>query len=122
MCRNCSGFSPVEHVVYATAELHAVEYENGILAMEFAAPVAGEAVLQLAREPVGPLLAAGKPTTFDFDEKTLRARFAGFPMRIGKPRRCVISASPVLGSRPARRRRLRRNRFTSPCRTRTVQA
>jgi hypothetical protein len=74
LCRNCTGFSPAEHIVYATAELHALEYENGILAMEFAAPVAGEVILQLMRQPVGPFLAGGKPTKFDFDEKALRAR------------------------------------------------
>lgn len=74
LCRHCSNFASAEHIVYATAELHALEFENGILAMEFAAPVAGEVVLQLARQPVGPFLAAGKPTKFDFDEKTLRAR------------------------------------------------
>jgi hypothetical protein len=74
LCRECSNFSPAARVVYATAELLAIEYENGILAMEFAAPESGEAVLQLEREPVGPFLAAGKPTKFDWDEKTLRAR------------------------------------------------
>ncbi|HWB86539.1 MAG TPA: beta-galactosidase [Bryobacteraceae bacterium] len=74
LCRECSNFSAAEHIVYATAELLAVEYENGILAMEFAAPQPGEVILQLAREPVGPFLAAGKPTKFDWDDKTLRAR------------------------------------------------
>ena len=61
-------------IVYATEELLSVEFENGILAMEFAAPEEGEVVLQLAREPVGPFLAAGKPTKFDWDDKALRAR------------------------------------------------
>ena len=42
--------------------------------MEFAAPERGEVILQLARQPVGPFLAAGKPTEFDWDDKTLRAR------------------------------------------------
>ncbi len=74
LCRECSSFSSAEHIVYATAELQALEFENGILALEFAAPVAGEVILQMAREPVGPYLAAGKPTKFDWDEKTLRAR------------------------------------------------
>jgi hypothetical protein len=74
LCRDCSHFSSAEHIIYATAELLAIEYENGILAMEFAAPEAGEAILQLAREPVGPFLAAGKPTSFDWDDKTLRVR------------------------------------------------
>lgn len=90
LCRDCSSFSSQERIVYATAELLAVEFENGILALEFAAPVAGEAVLQLAREPIGPLLASGKPTEFDWDEKTLRVRLpipagksAGDRVRIG---------------------------------------
>jgi len=74
LCRECSSFSSAERVVYATAELQTAEFENGILAMEFAAPQAGEVILQLAREPVGPYLAAGRPTRFDWDDKTLRAR------------------------------------------------
>ena len=76
LCRECSNFSGAEHIVYATAELLSVEFENGILAMEFASPQPGEVVLQLARKPVGPFLAAGKPTEFDWDDKTLRARLA----------------------------------------------
>ncbi len=90
LCRECSHFAPSEHIVYATAELLAIEYENGILAMEFAAPQAGEAILQLARQPVGPFLAAGKPASFDWDDKALRARLpipagtgAGHRVRIG---------------------------------------
>jgi len=90
LCRECSNFSSAERVVYATAELLTVEFENGILAMEFAAPEPGEVILQLAREPVGPYLAAGKPTKFDWDEKTLRARLsipaskaAGNRVRVG---------------------------------------
>jgi hypothetical protein len=74
LCRECSNFSPDERIVYATEELLSVEFENGILAMEFAAPEEGEVILQLAREPVGPLLAAGKPAKFDWDDKALRAR------------------------------------------------
>ena len=74
LCRDCTMFAPAEHIVYATAELLAVEFENGILAMEFAAPEAGEVVLQLARKPVGPFLAAGHPTGFDWDSQSLRAR------------------------------------------------
>ena len=90
VCRECSHFAPSEHIVYATAELLAIEYENGILAMEFAAPQAGEAILQLARQPVGPFLAAGKPATFDWDDKALRARLPipagvgpGYRVRVG---------------------------------------
>jgi hypothetical protein len=90
LCRECTNFSAAEHIVYATAELLSIEFENGILAMEFAAPEPGEVILQLAREPVGPFLAAGKPTEFDWDDKTLRARLtipassaAGNRVRIG---------------------------------------
>jgi hypothetical protein len=90
LCRECTSFSGDEHIVYATAELLSIEFENGILAMEFAAPEAGEVVLQLAREPVGPFLAAGGPAGFDWDEKNLRARLpipasaaAGHRVRIG---------------------------------------
>ncbi len=75
LCSECSNFSAAEHIVYATAELVSVEFENGILAMEFAAPEPGEVVVQLARQPAGPFLAAGHPAEFDWDEKTLRARF-----------------------------------------------
>ena len=74
LCGDCAGLAGAERIVYATAELLAIEYENGILAMEFAAPVEGEVILQLSRRPSGPLLAAGKLTHFDFDEKTMRAR------------------------------------------------
>jgi hypothetical protein len=74
LCRECTNFSIGERIVYATAELLAIEYENGILAMEFTAPVDAEAVLQLERQPVGPYLAAGKPTKFEWDEKALRVR------------------------------------------------
>jgi hypothetical protein len=81
LCRDCSSFAGSEHIIYGTAELQTIEFENGILAMEFAAPEPGEVILQLAREPVGPYLAAGKPTKFDWDEKTLRARL---PIPAGK--------------------------------------
>ncbi len=74
LCRECSNFSGAEHIIYANAELLDIEFENGILAMEFAAPEPAEVVLQLARKPVGPYLAAGKPIEFDWDDKTLRAR------------------------------------------------
>jgi hypothetical protein len=74
LCRNCSALSSSEAIVYATAELHSMEYENGILSMEFSTPRPAEAILQMARQPVGPYLAAGRPSEFDWDEKTLRAR------------------------------------------------
>jgi len=51
-----------------------MEYENGVLAMEFIAPKPGQAVLQLSHEPAGPLLAGGRPTVFDWDTKNLLAR------------------------------------------------
>ncbi len=81
LCHERTAFAKGERIVYATAELQTVEYENGILAMEFSAPAAGEVVLQLTRQPTGPYLAAGKPTKFDYDEKTLRARL---PIPAGK--------------------------------------
>jgi hypothetical protein len=74
LCKDCSAFANGDHLVYATAEITAMEYENGILAMEFAAPAAGEVILQLSREPSGPLVAGGKPVEFEWDEHTLRAR------------------------------------------------
>jgi Glycosyl hydrolases family 35 len=90
LCRECSNFSTTERIIYSTAELLTVEFENGILAMEFAAPESAEVILQLAREPVGPYLAAGKPTKIDWDEKTLRAHLtipaskaAGNRVRVG---------------------------------------
>lgn len=89
-CRDCSGFANQDHIVYATAELNTVEYENGILAMEFAAPRAGEVVVQLSHEPSGPLLAGGKPTSFDWDDKTFRARLP-FPKGQGLSQRARIA-------------------------------
>ncbi len=80
LCRECSHFSNAEQIVYATAELLSLEFENGILAMEFAAPEAGEVILQLERQPVGPFLAGGKPAKFEWDEKALRARL---PIPVG---------------------------------------
>ena len=76
LCKDCTGLGNGDQLIYATAELTAAEYENGILAMEFSAPAAGEVVLQLSREPTGPLLAAAKPSSFDWDEKTSRVRLA----------------------------------------------
>src|SRR5579871_671844 len=73
-CRDCSGFANHDHIVYSTAELNAVEFENGVLAMEFSAPRAAEVVLKLSQEPSGPLLTAGHPASFDWDDKTFRVR------------------------------------------------
>jgi hypothetical protein len=83
LCSGCNGFAPGDHLAYATAELTAMEYENGVLAMEFIAPKAGQAVIQLSHEPTGPLLAAGRPTVFDWDTKNLRARL---PIPAGNPK------------------------------------
>jgi hypothetical protein len=73
-CRFCTGMSNSERLLYATAELTAIEYENGILSFEFFAPAAGYAVLQLERQPEGPMLAAGHPIAFDWDPDAKRAR------------------------------------------------
>jgi hypothetical protein len=73
-CHNCQALSKNDRIIYATAELTTVEYENGILAMEFCAPSGGEVIVQLTSEPSGPYLAGGKPTKFDFDNATMRAR------------------------------------------------
>ena len=89
-CRDCSGFANRDHIVYATAELNAVEFENGVLAMEFSAPQPAEVLLQLSQEPSGPLLAAGHPTSFDWDTKTLRARLP-IPQGVGPTHRVRIS-------------------------------
>jgi hypothetical protein len=90
LCKDCSAFSNADRLVYATAELTDMEYENGILAMEFTSYGKGEAVLQLAREPYGPLVAGGRPVEFDWDEHTQRVRLpipagkgAGSHVRIG---------------------------------------
>jgi hypothetical protein len=80
-CRFCSGMSNSERLLYATAELTAIEYENGILSFEFYAPHAGVAVLQLEREPAGPMLAAGHPMAFDWDAENKRAKL---PIPAGK--------------------------------------
>ena len=95
-------FANVDHLVYATAELTAMEYENGILAMEFFAPSGGEAILQLSREPLsGPFVAGGRPLPFDWDDHTLRAR-----LQIPKgQRRGQTRSHPALQSnRPMRPR------------------
>ena len=90
LCKGCTGFAPSDYLVYATAELNTMEYENGIIAMEFAASAPGEVVLQLDREPSGPLVAGGRPRSFDWDEQTMRVRLpipagkdAGGRVRIG---------------------------------------
>jgi len=74
LCHDCSAFATADHLIYATAELTAMEYENGILALEFAAPLAGEAVLQVSQQPTGPLMAGGAPASFDWDDADKRVR------------------------------------------------
>ncbi len=81
LCSTCNGFAPSDHLAYATAELTHMEYENGVLALEFIARSRGEAVIQLSHEPEGPLVAAGHPVVFDWDGKTGRARL---PIPAGK--------------------------------------
>jgi hypothetical protein len=89
-CKNCDALGNQDSIVYSTAELIGAEYENGILAMEFASPTPSEVVIHLSKEPSGPLLAAGKPRSFDWDEATGRARLPvpagkapGYRVRIG---------------------------------------
>jgi hypothetical protein len=81
LCQDCATFAPGDRIVYATAELHSIEYENGILACEFVAPTAGEVVIQLSRTPSGPFIAGGRPTDFEWDEKNAVVRL---PIPAGK--------------------------------------
>jgi len=80
-CKNCSALGNDDSIIYSTAELIGAEYENGILAMEFSSLVPSEVLVHLSKEPSGPLLAAGKPRSFDWDESTGRARL---PVPAGK--------------------------------------
>jgi len=89
MCKECDAFSKAEHLVYATAELNDMEYENGILAMEFTAPEAAEVILQLSHEPIGPYVAGGLPSTFDWDEHAQRARLK-IPVGTGTTKRVRV--------------------------------
>ncbi len=90
LCADCAVFAPTNRIVYATAELHGVEYENGILAMEFTAPEEAEVLVRLSHRPSGPLIAGGRPREFDWDEGASTVRMtipAGkapvFEVRIG---------------------------------------
>ncbi len=74
LCKDCTGFATVDHLIYSTAELTDIEYENGLLALEFSAPSGGEAVLQMSQQPRGPLVAGGKPSPFDWDDSDKRVR------------------------------------------------
>ena len=81
LCQDCATFAPGDRIVYATAELHSIEYENGILACEFVAPTAGEVVIQLSKTPTGPFIAGGRPSEFEWDEKNAVVRL---PIPAGK--------------------------------------
>jgi hypothetical protein len=94
LCRDCTGFARRDRIVYATAELQSVEFENGILAMEFSAPRPAEAVLELSAQPTGPYLAAGTPEQFDWDRKTMRARL---PIPAGKGRGNRVRVGLAIG-------------------------
>lgn len=82
VCPTCSAFAPDERLVWAGAELVSVALENGVLAMEFVAPAEAEAVLELARQPRGPLLTAAHLRNLDWDEKNHRLRIR---IPAGKP-------------------------------------
>ncbi len=81
LCRDCTAFATVDRLIWASAEITDIEYENGILAMEFSAPAAGSVVLGFSREPSGPLVAGGKPVSFEWDDTTKHARL---PIPAGK--------------------------------------
>jgi hypothetical protein len=98
LCSGCAGFAPTDHLAYATAELTGMEYENGVLAMEFIAPTAGEVVLQFSHEPAGPLIAAGHPVVFDWDAKTQRARL---PIPAGNVRTGRVRVALAIDAPPA---------------------
>lgn len=97
-CAGCDGFAPTDHLAYATAELTGMEYENGVLAMEFIARSAGEAVLQLSHEPPGPLIAGAHPTVFDWDPKTMRARL---PIPAGNAKTGRVRVALAIDAPPA---------------------
>ena len=100
LCRECSNFSAAEHIVYATAELLSVEFENGILAMEFAAPAAGRGDSATGAQAGRPVSwPAGKPTEFDWDDKT-PARAPADSRRARRRATACASASPSKSPRP----------------------
>jgi hypothetical protein len=98
LCLGCTGFAPPDHLIYATAELTDMEYENGVLALEFIAASPGEAILQLSHEPAGPLVAAGRPTVFDWDPKTQRARL---PIPAGNAKNGRVRIALAMDAPPA---------------------
>jgi hypothetical protein len=81
LCEDCAAFAPGDRILYATSELQSIEFENGILACEFTAPVAGEVVIQLSKTPQGPLIAGGRPVDFEWDDKNSVVRL---PVPAGK--------------------------------------
>lgn len=82
VCPTCSSFAPGERLVWATAELVSVAFENGVLAMEFVAPGEADAVLELARQPRGPLVTGARLRDLDWDDKAHRLRLR---IPAGKP-------------------------------------
>ncbi len=74
LCADCAVFAPSDRIVHATAELRGIEFENGILAMEFTAPEEAEVLVRLSHRPSGPLIAGGRPREFDWDESASTAR------------------------------------------------
>ncbi len=90
LCKDCTAFATVDRLVYATTELTAMEYENGVLAMEFSSPNGGEALLQLSREPSGPYVAGGHPNSADWDEKTKTVRLS-IPRGTGRANRVRVA-------------------------------
>jgi len=81
LCEDCAAFATTDRILYATAELQSVEFENGILACEFTAPMEGEIVIQLSKAPQGPLIAGGHPAEFEWDDKNSVVRL---PIPAGK--------------------------------------
>ena len=95
-CKACSGMANSERLVYATAELTAIEFENGILSFEFYAPKPARVILQLEREPAGPMLAGGRLVEYQWDAENLRA---SLPIPAGrdasrKSRIAIVIAAP----------------------------
>ncbi len=72
VCPDCSRFAPDERLVWATAELVSVDFENGVLGMEFIAPAEAEMVLEMVSRPQGPLISGARIQQFDWDEKLHR--------------------------------------------------
>jgi len=88
-----------EHIVYAQQScFHRIRKRHSRHGVR--RPGAGEVILQLAREPIGPFLAAGKPTEFDWTTDAARGAFT-IPASSAAGNRVPHSGSP---SRPPTRR------------------